>query len=153
MNQQIPSILRKETSDHFSRKYPGSQHYNPSKIQNGQSIGNSKIAQGQINIDIPGVSRAYGPIEIYPKHAKSLAIPIHRAAYGKQPGEIQGLFSIKGKSALFIKENQGLVAMYALTKHVSQRQDSSIMPSDKTFSDKLGQRFFDQTEKQMTTHI
>lgn len=83
MNRQIPSILKSETANHFSQKYPGSQYYDPNKIQNGNTIGNSKIAAGSVVIDIPGINRAYQQTRIYPKRANYLAIPIHKEAYGK----------------------------------------------------------------------
>ena len=73
-------------------------------------------------------------------------IPLHREAYGKPASEIQGLFGVKGKNALFVNKGQGLVAMYALVNRVIQKRDESMMPSDSSFKNALGKRFIDEVE-------
>ena len=70
------------------------------------------------DIDIPGAGRAYHDVDIYPKNANWLAIPLHAAARGRSPREFKGLFKPKNKNILALVQNNALVAMYALSKHV-----------------------------------
>lgn len=114
---------------HFQTKYPGSTHYSPSKVQDGQAGGN----KAEVVIDVPGVTRAYHDIDIVPKISKKLAIPMHRSAYGASPRTTPGLFyakNAKGTEMLAKVEGGALVAMYILKDRVHQRQDRSLMPSD-----------------------
>lgn len=55
---------------HVSSRYPGSKHWDPSKItpKMDGSIG--------VDIDIPGADRAWHDIDIYPKNASWLTIPL-----------------------------------------------------------------------------
>ena len=96
----------------------------------------------EVAITTPGISRAYHDIDIYPKEASALAIPLHAAAYGIQPREINDrgtyeLFRInrkgstdKGNVLYTTDEEGGLIPMYALTQHVHQVKDPSLMPSE-----------------------
>lgn len=121
------------TKNHVSTIYPGSQHWSHSKVTRGSSSGN----QGEVNVAIPGATRAYHDINIRPVKAKSLTIPLHQAAYGKRASDIPGLFKIKskrGNELLARNEGGNLVLMYALSKHVHQKQDKRLMPSDDSFA-------------------
>ena len=101
----------------------------------------------RIDIDIPGAGRAYHDVDIYPKNANWLAIPLHAAARGRNPREFKGLFKPKNKNILALVQNNALVAMYALSRHVHQNQDSSLLPSDDNILESLAEEFikhFDQ---------
>lgn len=99
---------------------------------------------GGIDIDIPGVRRAYGDITIRPKLRKLLAIPMRREAFGMKPTDFTDAFVVKSKKSgnEFIARNQGgqLVYLFSLVKSVFQRKDSGIMPSDKTFTRNIVKR-------------
>lgn len=100
-----------------------------------------------VPIFTPGISRAYHDLDIYPREAKMLAIPLHASAYGMQPrewntahpkGTPNELFLIKSDAGNPIlvrndrrRRHKGeLIAMYYLTPHVHQKQDRSLLPPD-----------------------
>lgn len=72
-------------------------------------------------VDVPGVTRAYHDIDIKPKRASKLKIPLHRSAFGIEASNEQLMF-IKNKSGneflARIEENGALVFMYVLKDHV-----------------------------------
>lgn len=97
-----------------------------------------------VSVTTPGISRAYHDIDIFPKEASALAIPLHASAYGFSPREINDrgtykMFRIKKGgvpgNVLYRNEDGELIAMYALTQHVHQVQDPSLMPTDKEMTD------------------
>ena len=146
---RFSSILKSMTVQHWNNKYPGSQHFNESKINELPGKCSNTSATGEISIDAAGINRAYRDVIISSRGRNSLTIPLHREAYGKKPEDIPGLFGVKNKDALFVKKGQGLVAMYALVNRVVQKRDESMMPSDSSFSNALGKRFIDDVESWM----
>lgn len=72
VGKTISTALTETTRRHVETIYPGSSHWNPDKI----TPGNSTSTTGETNIDIPGASRAYHDIDIFPKYRKFLTIPI-----------------------------------------------------------------------------
>ena len=121
---------------HVQTIYPGSQHYSPEKVTENSATGRV----GVIDIDIPGITRAYHDIDIYPKRSKALSIPLHRDAYGKSPKAFNDLFVVKKKDGRgFLARNNGgsIEMMYALRQHVHQKQDKRLMPSDETLADNI----------------
>ena len=54
---------------------------------------------GGIDIDIPGVRRAYSDITIRPKLRKLLAIPMRREAFGMKPTDFMDAFVVKSKKS------------------------------------------------------
>lgn len=59
--------------------------------------GDSLGVLGQVDIDIPGVTRAYHDIDIRPRYKKHLAIPMHENAFLGKPAEVPDLLFIKKK--------------------------------------------------------
>lgn len=123
-------------------RYPGSAHWDPDKVVEGQSASTTTGASGSIDINIPGASRAYHDVVIRPIRAKYLAIPIHAASYGKKPADFENLFTVKGRHALFQKHGSGIVALFALAKQANQRQDATLLPKDDTYAKNISERFF-----------
>lgn len=116
---------------HFQSIYPGSGHYAPEKVTNAGALGTRAI----VNVDVPGITRAYRDLDIVPKNAKRLAIPVHRDAFGVPPREQTGLFyakNAKGTEMLAKVEGGALVVMYILKDRVRQPRDPGLMPSDET---------------------
>lgn len=114
-----------------------SNHFSPDKVL--EPIVTDDGAD--VPIAIPGISRAFHDIDIFPKEASALAIPLHADAYGMSPREVndRGLFKMfrinragtNQKGNVLYRNNDGVLeAMYALTQHVHQSQDRSLMPSD-----------------------
>lgn len=83
--------------NHFTAIYPGSQHYSPDKVHDGQ-VQNGESPEASIDIDVPGVTRAYHDMHIRPRFKKHLTIPIHRASYGKSASSFSDLIYIKKKN-------------------------------------------------------
>lgn len=71
-----------------------------------------------------------------------LAIPISEEAKGKSPRDFDGLFRPKGRNVLLMKKGGELAAMFALSEQAFQKQDATLLPSDETFADRIGDRFF-----------
>ena len=118
--------MSKSVKNWVQQRYPGSKHYDPSKVNQGDSVG----VIGTVNVDIPGINRAYHDVTIRPTHARHLTIPIHQSAYGKRVSDFNDLFKPKGKNILARNVNGQLVAMFALAKSAFQKKDSSLMPTD-----------------------
>jgi len=118
-----------------------SNHFSPEKVSE------PTVTQDAVTVavDIPGITRAYHDIDIYPKEANALAIPLHESAYGISPREINDrgtykMFRIKkngvpGNVLYRNDEGGGLIAMYALTQHVHQVQDPTLMPSNQELTE------------------
>jgi len=120
-----------------------SNHFSPDKVSE------PTVTQDAVTVavDIPGITRAYHDIDIYPKEANALAIPLHESAYGISPRENNDrgtykLFRInkagsteKGNVLYRNDEGGGLIAMYALTQHVHQVQDPTLMPSNQELTE------------------
>lgn len=122
--------MTKSVKNWVQQRYPGSKHYDPSKVNQGDSLG----VIGTVNVDIPGISRAYRDVTIRPIRARALTIPIHQSAYGKKAADFNDLFKPKGKNILARNVNGQLVAMFALAKSAFQKKDSSLMPTDENLA-------------------
>lgn len=95
-----------------------------------------------VEVNIPGISRAYHDLDIVPVNSKSLAIPLHSTSYGisakKYPGK---LFTINRKGStekgnvLYTNLDGDLTPVYSLVKHVHQVQDPTLMPEDEKMID------------------
>ena len=88
----------------------------------------------------PLFRRAFRDIEIAPQKAASLAIPIHRLAYGRSPRTIAGLFLFKAKGQAFLAKSEGkrprkTVCYYLLHRgRVLQPRDETLLPSQDTLA-------------------
>ena len=115
---------------HFRFQFPGSSHYDPSKVNPSND---SHLNEGVVDVDVPGVSRAYHDIDIRPRNRQYLTIPMHREAFGKKAPDFNDLFVVKKKDGkAFLARNDGgnLSMMFFLAKHVHKRMNTSIMPTD-----------------------
>jgi len=118
-----------------------SNHFSPEKVSE-PTVSQDAVT---VAVDIPGITRAYHDIDIYPKEANALAIPLHASAYGISPRENNDrgtykLFRIKkdgvpGNVLYRNDEGGGLIPMYALVAHVHQVQDPTLMPSNQELTD------------------
>lgn len=102
---------------------------------------NATSADVSVTVTTPGISRAYHDIDIDPVNGQFLTIPLHADAYGLSASEYSErygkLFRINKKGStekgkvLYTKDvlNGKPIPMYALTEHVHQVQDPSLMPS------------------------
>lgn len=134
--KDISTTLVKLTRQYFTGRWPGSKHYDPNKVTAGDAT-SGDVVSGSANIDVPGVGRAYHDVTILPRLRKHLTIPMNREAYGKSATEFSDLFVVKKDDKAFLARQQGkgmLQFMYVLSDRVTQRKDSSIMPSDKMFA-------------------
>ena len=115
---------------HFRFQFPGSSHYDPNKVNPSNE---SRLNEGVVDVDVPGVSRAYHDIDIIPRNRQYLTIPMHREAFGKKAPDFNDLFVVKKKDgSAFLAKNDGgnLSMMFFLAKHVHQRTNTRIMPTD-----------------------
>ena len=103
----------------------------------------SDAESATVRVAIPGVRRAFRAVDIVPRRASALTIPIHAWAYGRTVREVRDagreVFRPKGTSVLATRgENGALVSLYALRKSVHQSQDRTLMPSDAAMSAAFG---------------
>ena len=110
----------------IQQRYPGSKHWDPKKVEKGDSMG----VVGVTNVNIPGAGRAFHDVTILPVKAKALTIPIHSSAYGKKTQDFNDLFRPKDKNILARVLNGELIPMFALAKKAFQKQDRFLMPTD-----------------------
>lgn len=95
------------TRNHFSTIYPGSKHYNPDKVQPA-SISNGTNPSAAVDVDVPGVTRAYHDLDIRPRFRRALTIPMHRSAYGRKASSFSDTFVLKKKNgSRFIVQKSG----------------------------------------------
>ena len=135
----ISYSLVNDTKNHFNLRYPGSKHYNPDKVNIGQSTSNS----GEAIIDVPGVSRAYHDIDILPRFRKHLTIPINNIARDKKASEFNNTFVTykkNGKGLIGQVNGSSVTWLYVLSKGVHQFKDSSLMPSDDSLANNIFKR-------------
>lgn len=102
---------------------------------------NATSSDVSVTITTPGIGRAYHDIDIDPVNGQFLTIPLHADAYGISAREYSDrygrLFRINQKGStekgkvLYTKDvlNGKPIPMYALTAHVHQVQDPSLMPT------------------------
>lgn len=103
---------------------------------------NATNSDVSVMVTTPGISRAYHDIDIDPVNGQFLTIPLHADAYGlsaREYSERYGkLFRINQKGStekgkvLYTKDtlNGKPIPMYALTAHVHQVRDPSLMPTN-----------------------
>lgn len=90
----------------------------------------------EIIIPIPGMSRAFRPLEITPQKKSALTIPIAPQSYGQRVSRMRQLgwvlFRRKGEGVLRGRPKGGgeSVPLYLLKKRVEQPQDRTLLPSD-----------------------
>ena len=125
--EQVASLIKAHLAS-----LPGSgTHYNPNKVSKPNVLADGQI---DVQVDIPGISRAYHDIVIRPVQAQMLAIPLSAKAKGKSPRNYPGdLFMFQSKAGnLLLAEKSGrdLVLAYVLKDQVVQKQDPRLMPSD-----------------------
>ena len=100
--------LESQTRDHFRERFPGSKHYDPSKVNAQQGKKTSTGPEGKADIEVPGAGRAYHDVTLRPVNRKAITIPMHQAAYGKKPSDVPGLFVYRSKSgSAFLAKSEG----------------------------------------------
>ena len=131
--QQISEALVNTVRGHLAARFPGSEHWDPRKVEQGRSGGGASPS-GEAVVKIPGAGRAFHDVVIRPRFRKALAIPFP-AAKGRKPADYPSLFAVNtrdGRGFLAQKQGSQLVFLFTLAKRAFQRQDRTIMPSDDT---------------------
>lgn len=97
---------------------------------------------GTVGIASPGIRRALGPLNIRPRAATALTIPIAAESYSKRAGELadQGwqLFRVKskaGRGLLFGSRGKTVKPLYVLRTSALIPQDRTLLPSDQALRD------------------
>lgn len=132
----IQEALSWTVKDHFMTIYPESKHYDPDKVT-PLDAKDGPNPSGSVNVDVPGVTRAYRDLDIRPRFRKYLAIPMHREAYGKKPADFGELFVLHRKDmekSYLVRKTPGtmqLTYLFRLVKRAFQKQNRKLMPSDR----------------------
>lgn len=124
------NAMQRAIREHIEEKYPGSKHWDPSKVTSN--------GDGTVDVDIPGAGRAYHDVDIYPIDAQWLTIPLEPAK-GTKVSDWDHTFRPKGKNIIAQVQDGSLVALFALSKHVHQNRDPSLMPSDPDLAGAVGE--------------
>ena len=95
-----------------------------------------------VDIPIPGFARVFRPLDIRPRRAKALTIPISRVSYGVRAGRLAregwSLFRVAargggpGAGVLFGRRGgeRAATALYLLRTRARIPQDRSLLPTD-----------------------
>ena len=129
-SEEISNGLKDVTTSYLLERQPTQTHWKFSKVV---SKGSTMPNPGSIEINIPGASRAFHDLDIRPVEASVLTIPVNKEAEGKRAREFNDLFFFKtknGKSFLGKVVNGSLTSFFLLVKHVHQKQDRTLLPSD-----------------------
>lgn len=104
-----------------------------------------------ISIGIPGIGRAFQDIEIVPRRASVLTIPVHRLSYGRTVYEVsrdRPVFRPKGKNYLATTEKDGqLTVLYRLRSRVRQPRDPSLLPTREEIASNYAQGWSDAVRR------
>lgn len=96
--------------------------------------------KSSVVVPIPGISRAFKTLNIAPRTAGALTVPLNSIAYGKRVGELRAtgwrIFRGRGRArrVLFGAYNGEVRGLYALMSRVRVPQDRSLLPSDQQIS-------------------
>lgn len=136
---KMQESLVDDVREHVSARYPGSSHYDPEKVQPGEV----DRSEATVDIDIPGISRAYHDIDIIPRKSNYLTIPLRKDA--SQVAKSSKTFIVHKNNKKFVatKTPAGLAYLFYLSKHVHQNQDSSLMPSDDLLANNIFKEILD----------
>lgn len=101
-------------------------------------------SHGAVVIPIAGISRAFRDIEIRPRNANALTLPVHGSAYGHRVAELRRMgwtvFRPRGRDVLMgVRKGaksgrEPAVTLYALKRRATLRQDRTLLPSDAEMS-------------------
>ena len=147
LNKVGASELERHVRDHI-RRYVPARHRTANEL-GGKATGHYRkglagvaghaTAQGgEVVIPIAGISRAFHDIDLSTptRYGKSFyAIPKHAKSYGHTVGEMKSrgwkIFRPGQKRILLGYKSKGEkpVILFALAKHVHQRQDPSLLPA------------------------
>lgn len=124
--QYIKSHIQRQSDMRRKPGATGPRHLDPNKVYLRSQAKNHI----NIEIDIPGISRAFNSITIYPKKSKYLAIPL-KPQYGAARTFAKDLFFYKtkaGNKALAYVSSGKLVVTHILKSSVFQPKDPTLLP-------------------------
>ena len=105
-----------------------------------RTTSNATSERGEVVIPTPAVRRAFHDVEIRPKSWDFLTIPASREAYGFRAGVLASLgwkIFRPGKAKVLmgrLSKDEAPKVLYYLATSVHQRQDRSLLPSDREIS-------------------
>ena len=135
------------TKNYIQQRYPNSQHWDPNKVTEAER----STAEASINIDIPGATRNYHDLDIYPRRKRALTIPISPLAQRKSASDFDNIFRPNGKDYLAMLLNGRVEVLFLLRKHVHQKQDNTLLPTDKTYYTNIWARLNNYLDQKANT--
>jgi hypothetical protein len=104
-----------------------------------RTTSNATSEYGEVVIPTPAVRRAFHDVEIRPRSWDFLTIPASREAYGMRAGVLASLgwqLYRPGKAKILMGKlgDDAPKVLYYLKESVHQRQDRSLLPSDREIS-------------------
>jgi len=145
MNEEIASDEAELVQNHFV-KISAERHDTAERLGAtpsgfwGSAVENTSFGASDeaatVSIKHPGIGRAGHDVDITPSGGKTfLAIPQIAAAYN-QRAYLGLIFAVVDKRPVLAKKTpDGLVVWYALVKSVHQKQDRTLLPSDREILD------------------
>ena len=102
------------------------------------SVWSADDASGRVEISAPGIGRVFRALEIVPKRARALTIPVHALAYGRRVAEVSRSHEVfrpkrkGGKPANYLAAviDGRLTPLYVLVRRASVPQERSMLPAD-----------------------
>ena len=86
--------LRHTVRNHFKTIYPGSKHWSPDNVVDGEASASSSYVTASANVEVAGAGRAYHNVTIVPRFRKWLTLPMHAKAYGKKAADFSDLLFV-----------------------------------------------------------
>lgn len=163
LNRHIGEVVLEQVKDHLDQMSVerhkiadrlGARHSRYFEFASGRMGGGRRdqktelgaVTENSSTISIkntPGLSRAYHDLDIKPKKAKALTIPLHRISYGKRVADLKrrghNIFHPDGTRILAesIETGRGkkkkteLRPLYALVKSVHIPKDEGLLPTNR----------------------
>lgn len=138
-------VKREASKRHFTAHRLGATPTGHLEEAANSMLTTADSSSGALLIHSPGFNRVFGSVNIRPKRARALTLPIAAEAYGKRAGELDrkgwALFRPKKKSVLFgVSPIDGKIKpLYILKGGVTLRQDRSLLPPDQAIANAASQ--------------
>ena len=84
-----------------------------------------------VELKAPGIARAVRPVQVLPRRAKSLTIPVHALSYGRRVAEVRRtrpVFRVRNLLLTRLEKKEAPVPLYVLVRSAVLPQDKNMLP-------------------------
>jgi len=135
------SNSRHKWAEKLGAEPTGMLEFNPSRVVSTTKAGgkissdNDESSASLVIEGVEGIGRAFHDLDIYPKDASALTVPIHKEAYAKTVADLKGEGWHIFRRGRVLVGNHGqtiggrAVPLFVLCGHVHVSQDRELLPS------------------------